>query len=136
VEYATISRRLAGQVSDALLRLGVTSIIRERGVRTDKPGRVIHSRFPIFIVEVNRATALVKLAEILDLRIGYKAANLAYIAERLGHVLPAASEMHGYDVAVALDRVAAIQNKGEGKTYCVTVDASNLFIANGVVTGN
>lgn len=101
-----------------------------------KLGDAIQSRHPIFVVEVNRATALVRLASLLDLRIGYKAAKLARLAERLAHVAPAASEMHGYDEAVALDRIVAIEDAGERATYCVTVEASNLFIANGVVTGN
>jgi intein/homing endonuclease len=43
--------------------------------------------------------------------------------------------MHGYDEAVALDRIVAIEDAGKRATYCVTVGASNLFIANGVVTG-
>jgi hypothetical protein len=135
VEYATVSRRLAEQVSDALLRLGVTSLVRERPARV-KLGAVIQSRHPIFVVEVNRATALVRLANLLDLRIGYKATKLARLAERLAHVAPAASEMHGFDEAVALDRIVAIEDADERATYCVTVGASNLFIANGVVTGN
>jgi hypothetical protein len=134
VEYATVSRRLAEQVSDALLRLGVTSIVREKAARA-KLGDVIKSRHSILVVEVNRATALVRLVRLLDLRIGYKAAKLARLAERLAHVGPAASEMHGYDKAVALDRIVAIEDANERATYCVTVDPSNLFIANGVITG-
>lgn len=51
-------------------------------------------------------------------------------------VVPAASEMHGYDKAVALDRIVTIDDAGERATYCVTVDASHLFIVNGIVTGN
>ncbi|WP_283133975.1 LAGLIDADG family homing endonuclease [Rhizohabitans arisaemae] len=140
VEYATVSRRLAQQVSDALLRLGVTSIVRERAVKTSTStldgGRTITSRLALFVVEVNRATALVKLSELLDLRISYKAASLARLAEKLRHVAPARSEMHGYDESIALDRVAAIEDGGERATYCVTVEASNLFIADGLVTGN
>jgi intein/homing endonuclease len=135
VEYATVSRRLAEQVSDVLLRLGVTNIIRERAPLS-RPDAAIQSRHTLFVVETNRATALVRLAELLDLRISYKAARLASLAERLAHVAPASSEMHGYDKAVALDRVVAIEDAGERATYCVTVDASNLFVANGIVTGN
>ncbi|WP_341719836.1 TROVE domain-containing protein [Micromonospora sp. FIMYZ51] len=129
VEYATVSRRLADQVSDTLLRLGVTNVVRER------PARGI-GNFPLFVVEVSRATAVVRLAGLLDLRIGYKSTALIRAAERLAHVSPAQSEMHGYDEAVALDRIAAIEDGGERATYCVTVEPSNLFIANGIVTGN
>lgn len=135
MEYTTVSRRLAEQVSDALLRLGVTSIVRERPLRREA-SHGIQSRFPLFVVEVSRATALVRLAGLLDLRVGYKAARLASLGERLGHVMPAYSEMHGYDESVALDRVAAIEDAGERATYCVTVDTSSLFVANGIVTGN
>jgi hypothetical protein len=135
VEYATISRRLAQQVSDALLRLGVTNIIREKSPRS-RLGSAIQARYPIFIVEVNRAAALTRLAQFLDLRIGHKAAKLASLAERLAHVTPPASEMHGYDPTVALDRIVAIEDAGERATYCVTVNTSSLFIANGIVTGN
>lgn len=134
VEYATVSCRLAEQVSDALLRLGVTNIVREKAARSQS-GDVIRSRRPIFVVEVNRATAVVQLASLLDLRIGYKAAKLASAAEQVAHVAPACSEMHGYDEAVALDRVAAVEDAGERATYCVMVDPSNLFVANGVITG-
>ncbi|MET9224743.1 LAGLIDADG family homing endonuclease [Lentzea sp. NPDC003310] len=134
VEYGTVSRRLAEQVSDALLRLGVTNIVRERSVRVGTGH--IQGRHPIHIVEVNRATALVRLAELLDLRIGYKAAKLARLAELLAHVAPAHSEMHGYDEAVALDRIVSIEDGGERPTYCVTVEPSNVFVAAGLVTGN
>ncbi|MGW4206472.1 LAGLIDADG family homing endonuclease [Lentzea sp. NPDC004789] len=134
VEYATVSRRLAEQVSDALLRLGVTNIIRERRVRATSDR--IQSRFPLHVVEVNRATALVRLADLLDLRISYKAAKLAQLAERVAHVSPAGSEMHGYDEAIALDRIVSIEDGGERPTYCVTVEPSNLFIVAGLVTGN
>lgn len=134
VEYATVSRQLAQQVCDAMLRLGVTSILRERPVRASS-GAIQH-RHCLFIVEVNRATAIVQLAGLLDLRIGYKAKALAELVERIGHVRAARSEMHGYDERVALDRVVAIEDAGEEPTYCVTVDTSSLFVANGIVTGN
>jgi hypothetical protein len=133
VEYATVSRRLAEQLSDVLLRLGVTSVVREKSAGT-RPG--VRNRHPIFIVEVTRATALVRLAALLDLRIGHKAARLAGLADRLAGVAPAAAETYGHGDAVALDRIVAIEDAGERATYCVTVDASNLFVANGVVTGN
>jgi hypothetical protein len=61
---------------------------------------------------------------------------LASLADRLAHVAPASGEMSGYDTAVALDRIASIEDVGPRATYCVTVDASNLFVTNGVVTGN
>ncbi|MDX8031229.1 LAGLIDADG family homing endonuclease [Lentzea sp. BCCO 10_0856] len=134
VEYATVSRRLAEQVSDALLRLGVTNIVRERAPQV-RSGR-IQSRHPLHIVEVNRATAVVRLASLLDLRIGYKATKLAQLAEQLAHVAPASSDMHGYDEAVALDRVVSVEDGGERPTYCVTVEPSNVFVAAGLVTGN
>jgi hypothetical protein len=135
VEYATVSRRLAEQVSDALLRLGVTSIVRERTPRPI-PGAAIQGRHLLFTVEVNRATALVRLASLLDLRVSYKARMLAHLAHQLAHVVPAGSEMHGYDVAVALDRVVAVDHAGERTVYCVTVHTSSLFVANGLVTGD
>ncbi|HEX2143332.1 MAG TPA: TROVE domain-containing protein [Glycomyces sp.] len=129
VEYATVSLRLAEQVSDALLRLGVASVVRERPVR----GIANH---PIHLVEVSRAIAVVRLAGLLDLRIGYKAAKLERAAEKLAHVEPARSEMNGYDGSVALDRIAAIEDAGVKPAYCVTVEPSNLFVANGIATGN
>ncbi|MEU6408906.1 LAGLIDADG family homing endonuclease [Microbispora sp. NPDC046933] len=135
VEFGVVSRRLAEQVADAMLRLGVPSVLRERAVPARKQG-VITGRLPLHVVEVGGASALVRLAELLDLRVGHKAAKLRSLAERPAHVQPAAGEMHGHDPAVAIDRVAAIESVGEKPTYCVTVEPSNLFVANGVITGN
>ncbi|MFE3104240.1 LAGLIDADG family homing endonuclease [Nocardia tengchongensis] len=139
IEYATVSRVLAVQVSDALLRLGVTNTVRTRAVRLGTSmvaGRAIQGRHPIHIVEVSRATAIGRLATLLDLRISYKAAALKRIANTIGHVKAASSEMHGYDERVALDRVVSIEDAGKARTYCVTVHTSSLFVANGLVTGN
>ena len=96
----------------------------------------IQSRQTIYIVEVNRATAIVKLAHLIDLRIGYKPATLARLANALAHVAPARSEMNGYDDAVALDRVVATDDGGRRPTYGVKVDASNLLVVAGLITGN
>ncbi|MBG0824577.1 hypothetical protein HS048_28115 [Planomonospora sp. ID91781] len=139
VEYATVSRRLAEQASDYLLRLGVTSIVRERPASSScsvAGDRSITSRRPLFVVEVNRATALVRLGELLDLRVGYKAAALSRLAGKLSHVLPARSEMSGYDEAVALDRIVSIADDGERAVYCVSVESSTLLVVNGLVAGS
>ncbi|MFG3290278.1 LAGLIDADG family homing endonuclease [Streptomyces sp. NPDC048179] len=76
VEFATVSSTLAKQVSDALMRLGIVNRVRV-DLRRQKHshfvnGYVVASRRPIHIVEVSRATALVRLAGILNLRIGYE----------------------------------------------------------------
>ncbi len=139
VEIGTISSRLAEQVADALLRLGVTSTVRRRSPRdavSEVAGRTVVSRHDLYVVEVSRATAVVKLAELLELRISYKATRLAEVAEVVRHVQPATSEMHGYDESVALDRIVGIEDAGEVPAYCVRVEPSHLFVANGLVTGN
>ena len=135
VEYATVSRRLAQQVSDALLRLGVANRVRSRIART-KAGETIISRHPVHIVTVSRASAIMRLVQLLHLRIGYKAERLAAAAQRLSHVLPANGEMSGYDPSLALDQIVAIEDGGEKAVYCVEVRPSHLFVANGIVTGN
>ncbi|MFI9765354.1 LAGLIDADG family homing endonuclease [Streptomyces sp. NPDC052415] len=139
VEFATVSSRLAMQVSDALLRLGVANRVRVDQRRHKQGGsvngHVIVSRRPIHIVEVSRATALVRLGGILDLRIGYKASRLERLVQTVGHVAPARSEMHGYDEAVALDRVKSVSKLGVRHVYGVTVNPSGLFVVNGLVVG-
>ncbi|GAA4598444.1 hypothetical protein BJY16_002715 [Actinoplanes octamycinicus] len=134
IEYASVSSRLAWQASDALLRLGVTSIVREKAAR-HQPQSSIRSRLPIFVVEVNRATALARLASRLDLRIEYKAARLAQLAADLGHVRPASSQLHGYDEAVALDRVVSVSQVGDRRSYGMVAEPSRLIVVNGIVTG-
>ncbi|MGX9886011.1 LAGLIDADG family homing endonuclease [Streptomyces sp. NPDC002276] len=139
VEFATVSAVLAGQVSDALLRLGVPNRVRV-DQRRQKQGHLINgylvvSRRPIQIVEISRAAALVRLAELLDLRIGYKASRLKEVVDAVGHVAPARSEMHGYDESVALDRVKSVSVIGTRNVYGVTTKPSGLFVVNGLVTG-
>ncbi|MFI7295830.1 LAGLIDADG family homing endonuclease [Streptomyces sp. NPDC050121] len=139
VEFASVSSLLAAQVSDALLRLGVANRVRTvqrppgRGHSIN--GHPVVSRRPIHIVEVSRATALVRLAGLLNLRIGYKASTLKRLVQVVGHVTPARSEMHGYDESVALDRVKSIEPGGMRRVYGVTVSPSGLFLVNGFVVG-
>jgi hypothetical protein len=139
VEFATVSPPLAMQVSDALLRLGVANRVREvrrqQGPARSIGGYVITSRRPILIVEISRAAALVRVAGLLDLRIGYKASRLQRLKSTVGHVAPARSEMHGYDESVALDRVKSISSVGVRDVYGVAVSPSGLFVVNGLVTG-
>jgi hypothetical protein len=135
IEYATVSGKLARQVSDALLRLGVMNRVRSYMAKT-KAGETIVSRHPIHIVEVSRATAVVRLSQLLHLRIGYKAEKLASVAACVMHVQPTTSDMYGHDPSVALDQITAIEDGGEKAVYCVEVGPSHLFVANGIVTGN
>ncbi|WP_435282538.1 LAGLIDADG family homing endonuclease [Streptomyces koelreuteriae] len=139
VEFATVSPLLAMQVSDAFLRLGVASRIRLDPRQQRRPhslnGYAVVSRRPMQIVEVSRATALVRLAGLLDLRIGYKASRLEKLRHTVGHVAPARSEMHGYDESVALDRVKSVASVGIRPVYGVTTSPSGLFVVNGLVTG-
>ncbi|MEU5593479.1 LAGLIDADG family homing endonuclease [Streptomyces sp. NPDC020298] len=139
VEYATVSPVLAAQVSDLLLRFGIANRCRvvQRRRRDDDAinGYRVVSRLPIHIVEVSRATALVRLAGLLNLRIGYKAHKLERLAEVVGHVAPARSDMHGYDEAVALDRVRSVVPVGSRRVYGIATSPSGLFVVNGLVTG-
>ncbi|WP_329555588.1 LAGLIDADG family homing endonuclease [Streptomyces sp. NBC_00696] len=139
VEFATVSALLASQVSDALLRLGISNRVRV-DQRQQKQGHSINGRLvvrrrPIHIVEISRATALVRLSGLLDLRIGYKSSRLKKVAEVVGHVTPARSEMHGYDESVALDRVKSISVIGIRNVYGIATNPSGLFVVNGLVTG-
>ncbi|MFF1295499.1 MULTISPECIES: LAGLIDADG family homing endonuclease [unclassified Streptomyces] len=139
VEFATVSPLLAMQVSDALLRFGVANRVRvDQRQRRDGHvinGYLVESRRPIHIVEISRATALVRLAGLLDLRIGYKAAKLRQLAHTLGHVAPARSEMRGYDESVGLDRVKSVSVARTRRVYGVTVSPSGLFVVNGLIAG-
>ncbi|MEU6193572.1 LAGLIDADG family homing endonuclease [Streptomyces sp. NPDC047061] len=139
VEFATVSPVLARQVSDALMRFGIVNRVRvnqrqqKRGHTVN--GYVVASRRPIHIVEVSRAIAIVRLAGMLDLRIGYKASRLKELVNAVGHVSPASSEMHGYDESVALDRVKNVSSAGARPVYGVTVGSSGLFLVDGLVLG-
>ncbi|MEU9325746.1 LAGLIDADG family homing endonuclease [Streptomyces canus] len=139
VEFATVSPVLAMQVSDTLLRLGVANRVRvderKRDYAHSVNGYVIARRRPINIVEISRATALVRLAGILDLRIGYKALKLKRLVRAVGHVAPAKSEMHGYAESVALDRVKGVSTSAVRRVFGVTVNPSGLFVVNGLVVG-
>jgi intein/homing endonuclease len=142
VEYATVSSRLAAQVSDILLRLGVSNLIRERPLRMNEERRFSRTGFeivrrrPLYQVEVSRATAVVRLGRLLELRIGYKAARLADLVTRVSHVELARSEMHGYDEAVALDRVKAVSGVGQKPVYGSVVEPCGLIVANGIITSS
>ncbi|WP_307626026.1 LAGLIDADG family homing endonuclease [Streptomyces turgidiscabies] len=142
VEYTTVSKRLAEQVADLLLRLGVSSLIRERPPRVGGESRFSSAGFeivnqrPMYQVEVSRATAVVRLGGLLDLRIGRKADRLAELVNRVAHVEPASSEMHGYDKAVALDRVKAVTNVGRKVLYGLAVEPSGLIVVNGIITSS
>ncbi|WP_158681020.1 LAGLIDADG family homing endonuclease [Streptomyces viridochromogenes] len=137
-EFATVSPLLAMQVSDALLRLGVANRVRVNKRRQEQGrsvnGYAIVSRRPIQIVEISRAVALVRLAGLLHLRIGYKASRLKRLVRTVGHVAPARSEMHGYDESVALDRVKSIAAVGIRRVHGVMASTSGLFVVNGLVT--
>lgn len=85
---------------------------------------------------MSRATAVVRLAGLLELRIGYKADRLAELVTRVGHVKPARSEMHGYDESVALDRVKAVAKVGCKAVYGLAVEPSGLIVVNGIITGS
>ncbi|MGW3726495.1 LAGLIDADG family homing endonuclease [Streptomyces sp. NPDC000851] len=139
MEFATVSPLLAEQVSDALLRFGVANRLRVVQRRQSGDRRIngypVVSRRPIHIVEVSRATAVVRLAGLLNLRVGYKARKLERLAHVVGHVAPARSDMHGYDEAVALDRVKSVVSVGSRSVYAVTASPSGLFVVNGLVTG-
>lgn len=138
VEFATVSPLLAMQVSDVLLRLGVANRVRvdqrQQSREHSINGYTVVSRRPIQIVEIARATALVRLAGLLDLRIGYKASKLKRLMYTVGHVAPARSEMHGYDESVALDRVKSISPVGIRRVHGITATLSGLFVVNGLVT--
>jgi len=140
VEFATVSPGLAMQVSDTLLRLGVANRVRvNQRKSSDGPsvnGYIVRSRRPIHIVEISRATAVVRLAGLLDLRIGYKALKLKRLASTVGHVAPAKSEMHGYDESVALDRVKDVSVSTVRRVFGLTVNPSGLFVVNGLVMGD
>jgi hypothetical protein len=139
VEYATVSPVLARQAADALLRLGITSRHRVIERRSENArwvnGHRIVGRRPINVLEVSRATALVRLADLLHLRIGYKAAKLKDVAHAVGHVGSARSDMHGYDESIALDRVTSIEPAGRERVFSLAVGPASLFIVNGLVTG-
>ncbi|MEU1182715.1 LAGLIDADG family homing endonuclease [Streptomyces sp. NPDC005820] len=139
VEFASVSFLLAMQVSDVLLRLGVANRVRvvqrKPGQQRSINGYAVVSRRPLHIVEISRASALVRLAGLLELRIGYKAAMLKKLVCLVGHVAPARSEMHGYDQSVALDRVKSIEPVGVRPVYSVVVSPSRLYLINGLVVG-
>jgi hypothetical protein len=139
VEYATVSLEMAKDVSDLLLRFGVANRVRTvcRQQSGDRyiNGYAVSSRRPIHFVEVTRAVALVRLAGTLRLRIGYKARKLEKVAQVVGHVKPARSEMHGYDESVSLDRVKSVLPAGSRRLYSVKVNRSGLFVVNGLVIG-
>lgn len=91
VEYATVSPVLARQVADALLRLGVTSTHRVIERRPEAAhwvnGYRIMGRRPIHIIDVSRATAVVRLANLLHFasgtrRPGWKASRMRWFMSR------------------------------------------------------
>lgn len=124
LEYASISETLARQVSDALLRLGVVNSVKSTPLRPFGGGEVVGR---IFIVSVDRASAVRRCAELLNLRHTEKVRRLAEAAESL----PATPYEN-----VEQDRIVAIGEPTIAATYCVTVEPSHAFVANGVITGN
>lgn len=127
IEYATTSETMAYQVTDALQRLGIQSNVdasQARPSRFSKPGVQIKD---IYIVAVNRAASVRRANDVLALRHTVKAERLA----------EAAALMPDTPVEnVELDRIIGISEPFTAPVYCVTVDESSSFVANGVVTGN
>jgi len=137
MEYASVSEVLARQVSDALLKMGIQNIIRCK-----KPtgfGKAGLCYLPVWVVEVNAAQSVVLLSKTIQLNVGKKASRLLEARRLLSSVKGkkcGISDNHAYSADVVMDRVKSIESAGEKRTYCVTVNPSGLFIANGLVTGN
>ena len=132
IEYCSVSEKLARQVSDMWLRLGVPNLLKKR-----KPQRENHR--PAFIVSVDSAAAVVKACGILKLHVEHKAKSLDELVKALNGLVGkkrAKSQKCGYSCDLTLDKVKSIERVEEKRVYCVEVNPSNLFIANGIITGN
>lgn len=116
IEYASISEALAKQYTDALLRLGIQSVMTRRASATND----------VFLVSVNKAAAVKRAASVLRLLHETKRNRLAEAAR----VLPETPMEN-----VEHDRITGFGEPYETNVYCVSVE-SYAFIANGVVTGN
>ena len=127
VEYASVSAKMARQVSDALLRLGIHNMLRSTPLRPFPASALGQSVGDIYIVEINRAAAIKRTHELLPLRHAGKRQRLAEAAE----MLPETPHEN-----VEADRIVAISEPYDAEVYCVSIDGAESFVANGLVTGN
>lgn len=127
-EFANISETLVRQLADALLRLGIQSAMTSR-----KNNR---SEKPLWVLRVSDGRSLVRLAEAVQLRSSHKAAALDALAAQGRASRRTGVGSRGYSDAIMWDRVVSVEAAGVKKTYCVEVQPSHLWVANGVVTGN
>lgn len=134
IEFAVTSSRLAEQCSDALLRLGVYSTLRRLPVRVNTG---FGGNFDMWKVEVSSAEALRRFADQIPVRVkADKLDAVRDIVESQPGKKGSGDPLRGYDRDVVMDRVIGIEDAGTGNAYCVTVNPSNAFVANGVLTGN
>ncbi|GIF68848.1 hypothetical protein Ais01nite_68830 [Asanoa ishikariensis] len=127
IEYATISETMAYQVADALQRLGMQSNVRAHRARPGRFSKAGVRANDIHIVSVNRAASIRRANDVLALRHTVKADRLAEAAA----LMPATPVEN-----VEQDRIVGISEPFAAQVYCVAVDQSSAFVANGVVTGN
>ncbi|MFE2100004.1 MULTISPECIES: LAGLIDADG family homing endonuclease [unclassified Streptomyces] len=128
IEFANTSEALVRQLGDALLRLGVQSNISSK--------RNNHSPKPLWRLRVADGRSVVRLSETVRLRAEHKAAALESLAARRRPSRRSATGSRGYADAIVWDRIVSLSATGVKKAYCVEGQPSDLWIANGVVTGN
>lgn len=127
--FSNISERLVRQLSDVLLKLGVPN----RVVTRKNSGSFGTSPKDLWEVVVRSKEGVARLAEVVDLRVPSKVRALVdavdFHSTRSGRTSRHLEGVHW-------DRITGIAHVGKKQTYCVTVEPSNLLVANGVVCGN
>lgn len=127
VEFANISEGLVRQLADVLLRLGVQSSVGSK--------RNNQSDNPLWRLRVADGRSVAQLKELVQLRADHKAMALASLAARIRASRRSAVGPRGYSKSIMWDRVIAIAPAGVKRTFCVDVQPSRLWVANGVVAG-
>lgn len=130
IAFANTSKKLTQQAQDMFLKFGIKSIMRTRK---------IENRKDCYILEISDVDSIRSAHLNLNLQNNKRRENLDQVFSLLQDKTGKKSSKYfssAYDNSISFDKVKKIEDVGIKKTYCVTVDKSNLFIVNGIVVGN
>jgi intein/homing endonuclease len=134
ISFTTISERLMRQVQDTLTKLGIYSFIQTR----PNNGHFGAHPHDLWTVTVKGAEDVLRFRDLVDSR--SKAAAVDKVAEKAAERSwshRSSSDLRrGYNEGICWDRIVSVTPAGCQRTYCVTVEPSNLWVVNGVVTRN
>lgn len=123
VSFASQSEQLVKDFMDICLQLGIYVVIKKREKRRK------NERDGLWVASITTYDGIRKFDECATLHSRKR--------DKLAEVIKTIGDTNGNGLAnVRFDKVKSVVPCGVGHAYCVTVDKTHCFIANGVLTGN